>query len=50
MQAINEPDARYCEAGLVCGLWFGGEFGPDGRALTQVVKVGEWIQTRPAPP
>jgi hypothetical protein len=40
-------DLRYCEAGPVCGLWFGGEFGPDGRALTQLVKVGEWIQTRP---
>lgn len=39
-------DLRYCEAGPVCGLWFGGEFGPDGRALTQLVKVGEWIQTR----
>ena len=42
-------DLRYCEAGPVCGLWFGGEFGPDARALTQLVKVGEWIQTRPAP-
>jgi hypothetical protein len=40
-------DLRYCEAGPVCGLWFGGEFGPDARALTQLVKVGEWILTRP---
>ena len=43
-------DLRFCEAGLVCGRWFGGEFGPDDRALTQLVNVGEWIQTRPAPP
>ena len=42
-------DLRYCKAGAVCGLWFGGEFGADGRALTQLVKVGDWIQTRPAP-
>ena len=34
---------------VACGLWFGGEFGADGRALTQLVKVGDWIQTRPAP-
>jgi membrane-bound metal-dependent hydrolase YbcI (DUF457 family) len=40
-------DLRYCEAGPVCGLWFGGEYGPDAHALTQLVKVGEWIQTRP---
>jgi len=43
-------DLRYCDAPLVCHLWVGGEFAPDGRALRQLVKVGEWTQTRPAPP
>jgi hypothetical protein len=47
---VLQTDLRYCEAGPVCRLWFGGEFGPDARALTQLVKVGEWIQTRSAPP
>lgn len=48
-------DLRYCrpsassQGSLSCSLWFGGTFGPDGDALTQVVKVGEWVQTRSAP-
>ena len=49
-------DIRFCwrpnpaEGPIACGLWFGGIFGPDGRALTQEVKVGRWVQTRAAPP
>jgi membrane-bound metal-dependent hydrolase YbcI (DUF457 family) len=47
-------DLRYCwpsapsQRSISCSLWFGGTFGPDGNALTQVVKVGEWVQTRSA--
>jgi inner membrane protein len=55
-------DIRYCtaesngitEAGnrtsVACALWFGGTLDRDGRALTQIVRVGEWLQTRPAEP
>jgi membrane-bound metal-dependent hydrolase YbcI (DUF457 family) len=43
-------DVRYCNADLTCGLWFGGAFGADGRAITQLVTVGDWTQKRPAPP
>ena len=43
-------DLRYCDAPLACRLWFGGEFAADGHALRQLMKVGEWTQTRPAPP
>jgi membrane-bound metal-dependent hydrolase YbcI (DUF457 family) len=48
-------DIRYCwqpnptERRIACGLWFGGIFGPDGRALTQQVKVGRWVRSRPPP-
>lgn len=48
-------DIRYCwqpnpaERRIACGLWFGGIFGPDGRALTQQVKVGGWVRSRPPP-
>jgi membrane-bound metal-dependent hydrolase YbcI (DUF457 family) len=53
--AVRWSDLRYCrgsaDAGgaIACGLWFGGVFGPDGRALTQEVTVGTWKQTRAAP-
>jgi membrane-bound metal-dependent hydrolase YbcI (DUF457 family) len=53
--AVRWSDLRYCwrtadSAGAVaCALWFGGVFGPDGRALTQEVTVGPWKQTRAAP-
>jgi membrane-bound metal-dependent hydrolase YbcI (DUF457 family) len=33
-----------------CALWFGGVFGPDGRALRQQVQVGGWVRTRPISP
>ena len=49
---VSWSDLRYCErptpsARIECGLWFGGTFDRDGRALTQVVRVGGWVQTRP---
>jgi membrane-bound metal-dependent hydrolase YbcI (DUF457 family) len=53
--AVRWSDLRYCwrvpdRAGdLACALWFGGVFGPDGRALTQEVTIGTHTQTRPAP-
>ena len=54
-------DIRYCAAAggtahppnrtpISCALWFGGTFDREGRALTQIVRVGEWLQTRPAAP
>ena len=55
-------DIRYCWAGsgvttetddgtpVACALWFGGTFDRDGRPLTQIVRVGQWLQTRPAGP
>jgi membrane-bound metal-dependent hydrolase YbcI (DUF457 family) len=55
-------DIRYCaavqsvttqsgdEAPVTCALWFGGTFDGQGRALTQIVRVGAWLQTRPAAP
>jgi membrane-bound metal-dependent hydrolase YbcI (DUF457 family) len=55
-------DIRYCRADpgvttetddgtpLACVLWFGGTFDRDGHPLTQIVRVGEWLQTRPAGP
>jgi len=53
--AVRWSDLRYCrrtdrDGAIACSLWFGGVFGPDGRALTQEVTVGEWKQTRAAPP
>jgi membrane-bound metal-dependent hydrolase YbcI (DUF457 family) len=46
-------DLRYCWQGddgsTTCGVWAGGVFGADGRGLTQVVKIGSVVQTRPAP-
>jgi hypothetical protein len=53
--AVRWSDLRYCQrasgpdGAIACGLWFGGIFGPDGRALTQEVDVGTWTQTRAAP-
>jgi membrane-bound metal-dependent hydrolase YbcI (DUF457 family) len=49
-------DVRYCAqarpgaATIECALWFGGLFGPDGRAVRQVVDLGGWIQQRPVSP
>jgi membrane-bound metal-dependent hydrolase YbcI (DUF457 family) len=50
-RAVRWSDPRYCwragaDGAIACGLWFGGTFGPDGRALTQEVTVGAWTQTR----
>jgi membrane-bound metal-dependent hydrolase YbcI (DUF457 family) len=47
-------DIRFCwranptQGSMACGLWFGGIFGADGRAITQEVKVGSWVQKRAA--
>jgi len=49
-------DVRYCrqdrrDSGRIdCSLWFGGLFDEGGRALTQVVYLGRWIQSRPPSP
>lgn len=53
-------DIRYCTAGVTtesgggtpvtCALWFGGTFDGEGRPLTQIVRVGAWLQTRTAEP
>jgi hypothetical protein len=47
-------DLRYCapsaiQRALTCGVWAGGVFDRNGRALTQEVKVGPLIQTRRPP-
>jgi hypothetical protein len=46
-------DLRYCwredDGSTGCGVWAGGVFSTDGRGLTQVVKIGRVVQTRPAP-
>jgi membrane-bound metal-dependent hydrolase YbcI (DUF457 family) len=52
-RAVFWSDIRFCrkpESGLepiACGLWFGGVLEPDGRAVSQQVRVGSWVQTRP---
>ena len=55
-------DIRYCTgrsdvstgssdaAPVTCALWFGGTFDREGRPLRQIVRVGAWLQTRPAEP
>lgn len=43
-------DIRYCSSSTECALWFGGEFARDGRPVRQVVRVGQWKQTRPVSP
>lgn len=53
-------DIRYCRSlrqgsgqanpDVACALWFGGTFDRDGRPITQIVRVGQWLQTRPAVP
>lgn len=53
-QAVLWSDIRFCRAGATddgfdCALWFGGIYGPDGRPLTQQVRVGAWMQNRPQP-
>jgi membrane-bound metal-dependent hydrolase YbcI (DUF457 family) len=53
--AVRWSDLRYCRrtpdsgGAIACALWFGGVFGPDGRALTQEVMVGSWKQSRAVP-
>jgi membrane-bound metal-dependent hydrolase YbcI (DUF457 family) len=53
--AVRWSDLRYCQSPadrdgvIACRLWFGGVFGPDGRALMQEVTVGDWKQRRAAP-
>ena len=47
-------DLRYCapsaaHRALACGVWAGGVFDRNGRALTQEVKLGPLIQTRRPP-
>ena len=55
-RAVLWSDVRYCSqavpaaAHIDCALWFGGILDADGRPLTQVVRVGEWTQTRPISP
>ena len=49
-------DIRFCSAAdarndrVACRLWFGGVFGPDGKAIRQEVRVGGWVQDRAATP
>jgi membrane-bound metal-dependent hydrolase YbcI (DUF457 family) len=45
-------DIRYCwpDTKIACALWFGGIFDRDGRPVTQIVHVGDWVQARPAGP
>jgi membrane-bound metal-dependent hydrolase YbcI (DUF457 family) len=47
-------DLRYCapastQGSIGCGVWAGGVFDRNGRALTQAVKVGPLVQTRRPP-
>jgi membrane-bound metal-dependent hydrolase YbcI (DUF457 family) len=58
-RVVQWSDARYCRqaspgaAEIDCGLWFGGTFEagqPVGRALSQEVHVGGWMQMRPVSP
>ena len=49
-RTADPADPADPDGGIACALWFGGVFGPDGRALTQEVTVGRWKQTRAAPP
>jgi hypothetical protein len=49
-QQVLWSDIRYCRSSTECALWFGGTFDRGGRPLTQIVRVGEWLQTRPAGP
>jgi hypothetical protein len=53
-EAISDPVVSASTAsGLVriaCSLWFGGAFDREGRAITQLVKVGErWQKRAPEP-
>jgi membrane-bound metal-dependent hydrolase YbcI (DUF457 family) len=53
LTSVRWSDLRYCSPSttaahsIACALWFGGTFRPDGRVVTQEVKVGGWIQKRP---
>lgn len=53
LTSVLWSDLRYCwpttsANSIACGVWFGGTFRPDGRVVRQEVKVGGWIQKRPA--
>ena len=54
-RAVLWSDIRFCwkpESGvepIACGLWVGGILEPDGRVVRQQVRVGSWVQDRPAP-
>ena len=49
-------DVRYCwqlapgDGAISCGLWFGGALSPGGHPLRQLVKLGDWTQTRKVSP
>lgn len=43
-------DIRYCSSSIECALSFGGVFDRNGRAVRQVVRVGQWTQSRPVSP
>ena len=43
-------DIRYCSSSTECALWFGGVFDRNGGAVRQVVRVGQWQQSRPVSP
>lgn len=47
--ATQPEDAAMVRAGesMSCAVWAGGLFDAGGRALTQLVKIGELVQTRP---
>jgi membrane-bound metal-dependent hydrolase YbcI (DUF457 family) len=53
-RAVLWSDIRFCRASATpddveCTLWFGGIFSADGRPISQQVRVGAWVQSRPPP-
>jgi membrane-bound metal-dependent hydrolase YbcI (DUF457 family) len=54
-RAVLWSDIRFCRSqdlgheAIDCALWFGGIFAADGRPISQQVRVGAWVQTRPPP-
>ena len=52
-RAVLWSDIRFCwkpdsgRGAIACGLWFGGVLEPDGRVVSQLVRVGSRVQTRP---
>lgn len=55
-RAVWWSDLRYCwkpavgDSRIDCGLWFGGVFDREERAVRQAVRLGSWTQTRAVPP